>query len=269
MDESRNITDAIIKAFMVGKTAKQGNSRTDGNSLYLHDSEIAKIDKGELWISNAGWGSKTTYERLNGIPGVSINIKQGKTYLNGVPWDGSWINVGKINKMESRMNRKTNLKLETLNLLKKIIKEEVKRVLIKKDTIKEASLREKESDWEVPKGGHPQTFYIAYYSSTGEHGEAGTFRDFKSAYRSALTQMKGKNDEGESFLDGLEYVGVEATWKTIPEFAIMFVTKEYIRKISTNWFNSPEEAKIFKAAAEKCLQTGKPVIGKYPRRGSK
>jgi hypothetical protein len=43
-------------------------------------------------ISNAGWFSKTTKERLNGLYGVSISQKAGEWYLNGIKWGGHWIN---------------------------------------------------------------------------------------------------------------------------------------------------------------------------------
>lgn len=46
-----------------------------------------------LSITNAGWFSNTTKERLNGIPGVSINQKKGEWYLNGNQWDGKLIDV--------------------------------------------------------------------------------------------------------------------------------------------------------------------------------
>jgi hypothetical protein len=43
-----------------------------------------------LQISNAGWASNTTKERLNGIPGVHIKQKNWTWYLNGQEWDGGW-----------------------------------------------------------------------------------------------------------------------------------------------------------------------------------
>ena len=87
----RKITREIVAAFMKRETKKIGNSRTDGTTLYLHDNAIAKWDEnGRLWVTNAGWESTTTKERLNGIPGVSIHQKNYTWYLNDLPWDGSW-----------------------------------------------------------------------------------------------------------------------------------------------------------------------------------
>ena len=90
----RKITKEIVAAFMNHETKKIGNSRTDGTTLYLHDNAIAKWDaEGRLWVTNAGWESTTTKERLNGIPGVSIYQKNYTWYLNDRPWDGSWTEV--------------------------------------------------------------------------------------------------------------------------------------------------------------------------------
>ena len=59
--------------------------------LKLHGNTIATIDElGVLSVSNAGWRSNTTKERLNGIPGVRVHQRNWNWYLNGVEWDGSW-----------------------------------------------------------------------------------------------------------------------------------------------------------------------------------
>jgi hypothetical protein len=60
--------------------------------LYLHENKIAEIHKTKrkrvLKITNAGWKSNTTKERLNGLEGVHIHQKQGVWYLNGDKWNG-------------------------------------------------------------------------------------------------------------------------------------------------------------------------------------
>lgn len=63
--------------------------------LELHGHEIAAMDSKDhsLYITNAGWQTNTTKERLNGLPGVSIYQKKGKWYLNGNEWNGEWIQV--------------------------------------------------------------------------------------------------------------------------------------------------------------------------------
>jgi beta-xylosidase len=92
----RKITREIVAAFMMRETKRIGNSYTDGTTLYLHDNAIAKFDKdGRLWITNAGWKSNTTKERLNGLPGVSIHQRNYTWYLNDEPWNGDWVRINR------------------------------------------------------------------------------------------------------------------------------------------------------------------------------
>jgi hypothetical protein len=89
----RKITREIAFAFEHGITTKIDNSRTDGRSLWLFDNKIAEWRAGGLWVTNAGWESKTTKERLNGLRGVRIQQVRGQWYLNGRAWNGEWVNV--------------------------------------------------------------------------------------------------------------------------------------------------------------------------------
>ena len=62
----------------------------------LHGNKIAyryNDPERTLSITNAGWQSVTTKERLNGIPDVSIHQMNFVWYLNGEEWDGSLIDV--------------------------------------------------------------------------------------------------------------------------------------------------------------------------------
>jgi len=61
------------------------------SEMYLHGNRIATYYKrsNTLEITNCGWTSNVTKERLNGLPGVSITQKCGVWYLNGEVWDGS------------------------------------------------------------------------------------------------------------------------------------------------------------------------------------
>lgn len=130
VDEARQVTDTIIQAFIAGKRAKQSNTSTDGKSLFLHGNEIAKIEKGELWVTNAGWNTRTTYERLNALPNVNVVVKQGTPYLNGVAWDGKWIKVGKVGATspvtaESKLIDRKAIKERVVKRLKEMIREEI------------------------------------------------------------------------------------------------------------------------------------------------
>lgn len=102
---SRKITEDAIKAFMAAKPFKRGKSthysedtpntevvvEPNVTILKLFGNEIAyryNDPERTLSITNAGWMSDTTRERLNGIEGVNIRQSKGVWYLNGEEWDG-------------------------------------------------------------------------------------------------------------------------------------------------------------------------------------
>ena len=89
----RQITRDIVNAFQNSRSLRIDNSRTDGESLWLFDNKIAEIRRDGLWITNAGWKSTTTKERLNGLSGVNIYQLRGIWFLNDRIWDGGWVNV--------------------------------------------------------------------------------------------------------------------------------------------------------------------------------
>ena len=84
------------QALLVGKKFKRGNTEVrvlpNVSVLLLHGNEIAyryNDPERTLSVTNAGWFSVTTKERLNAIDGVSINQKNWLWYLNGEAWDGN------------------------------------------------------------------------------------------------------------------------------------------------------------------------------------
>lgn len=89
----RKITREIVHAFEHGITTKIDNSRTDGRSMWLFDNKIAEWKADGLWVTNAGWQSNTTKERLNGLRGVRIQQVRGQWYLNDIAWNGEWVRV--------------------------------------------------------------------------------------------------------------------------------------------------------------------------------
>jgi len=93
----RKITEQSISAFNNNVPFKSGNTsvHVDGNNtlLRLHGNLIAKKENGKLFVSNGGWSSTTTKERLNGLDGVSIYQKNRQWYLNGQLWSGDWIQI--------------------------------------------------------------------------------------------------------------------------------------------------------------------------------
>lgn len=91
----RKITKEAVSKFLNKETFSKSNMSVvkDGETfrLKLHGNTIATIDElGVLSVSNAGWASNTTKERLNGLPGVRVHQRNWNWYLNGVEWDGSW-----------------------------------------------------------------------------------------------------------------------------------------------------------------------------------
>ena len=89
----RKITRDIVRAFESRNSLRIDNSRTDGQSIWLFNNRIADLRADGLWITNSGWKSATTKERLNGLTGVHIQSVRGNWFLNGRAWDGEWINV--------------------------------------------------------------------------------------------------------------------------------------------------------------------------------
>ena len=64
--------------------------------LKLHGNIIAyryNDTKQTLSITNAGWFSNTTKERLNALPNVHITQKNWVWYLNGKEWNGELIDI--------------------------------------------------------------------------------------------------------------------------------------------------------------------------------
>ena len=83
------------QALLVGKKFKRGNTEVrvlpNVSVLLLHGNEIAyqyNDPERTLSVTNAGWFSNTTKERLNAVEGVRINQKNWVWYLNGEAWDG-------------------------------------------------------------------------------------------------------------------------------------------------------------------------------------
>ena len=96
---SRKITQESIDKFLSRETFKKSNMEVDQcygqYRLKLHCNTIAVLDEfNMLSISNAGWESNTTKERLNGLPHVRIHQRKFQWYLNGNEWNGEWTRVG-------------------------------------------------------------------------------------------------------------------------------------------------------------------------------
>ena len=96
----RKITEESVNAFMNARKFKKANMEVEVLSnvtiLKLHGNPIAyryNDPSRTLSITNAGWETTTTKERLNAIDGVSIYQKNWVWYLNGKEWDGKLIDI--------------------------------------------------------------------------------------------------------------------------------------------------------------------------------
>lgn len=96
----RKITQEAVECFNNSTPFKKGNTEVVVSrnkrkvTMKLHGNTIAVLywDSqhyyGGLRITNCGWFTNTTKERLNGLNGVSIHQSKGVWYLNGEAWDG-------------------------------------------------------------------------------------------------------------------------------------------------------------------------------------
>lgn len=91
---------AFKKANTEVRQVGRGKSR-----LYLHGHAIAEMVGDEIYITDAGYPTATTKERLNALPGVRVHTRKGQLYLNGSPWSGDWTRVDPFGSWhESRPN---------------------------------------------------------------------------------------------------------------------------------------------------------------------
>lgn len=95
----RKITRLAIDAFLSATPFKLDNTEVvvadNIADLVLHGNIIATkfIGSGNIFITDCGYPTNVTKERLNGIPGVSISQKNFQWFLNGVLWDGSIVKI--------------------------------------------------------------------------------------------------------------------------------------------------------------------------------
>ena len=80
----RKVTQQIKQAFEQGKSKKVGNTKTDGQTVWLYGKAIVKRDPDGLvrW-SLAGWNTSTTRERVNGIANAGVHQVSFEPVLNG------------------------------------------------------------------------------------------------------------------------------------------------------------------------------------------
>ena len=93
----RTVTQNAVNCFYNKENGNFNNTSviTEGNitKMFLFGNLIAKLENDKLFITNAGWKSNTTKERLNALKGVNIFQKKGEWFLNGEKWDGELIEI--------------------------------------------------------------------------------------------------------------------------------------------------------------------------------
>jgi hypothetical protein len=91
----KQITKLMRDAFLDGKPFRRDNTEVAieeyGVAIYLFGNKIAFRfhNSSETMITNCGWDTKTTKERLNALPNVHIRQKNFTWYLNGEQWSGT------------------------------------------------------------------------------------------------------------------------------------------------------------------------------------
>lgn len=101
----RKITEEVCRAFLGIYKYKKSNSEvkliknnylvTVEVRLLLFGNIIAKRDlvNNETLVCDGGYKTRTTKERLNGLPNVHIHQVKGNWYLNKVYWEGEWTKI--------------------------------------------------------------------------------------------------------------------------------------------------------------------------------
>ena len=95
----RKISEEAADALIFGHAYNKSNTKVikvvGGTRMYLHGNLIAEKINGILRITNSGWFTNVTKDRLNAFPNVSIYQVRGVWFLNGNVWDGSWATITK------------------------------------------------------------------------------------------------------------------------------------------------------------------------------
>lgn len=90
----RKVTEYVCGAFGDRRPAAKGNTSTDGERLLLHGNRIAEWRGHSVWVSCAGYPTKTTIDRLNGVCAIAdcsyrVSREGGAPMLYRVERDGT------------------------------------------------------------------------------------------------------------------------------------------------------------------------------------
>jgi len=103
-------------------------------------------------------------------------------------------------------------------------------------------------------------FEVEYYLTVGQHGHVDSYPKFETAYKEAL-KFKAREEKEGNLKDGeVEYIGINSNTN---KFAVLFVTKTYIKNTDVNHFSDEMAYNKWIEVANKCLETGEPQIGDF------
>jgi len=87
---TRESVDAFNNSFTFSKSNMAVRVFNDVVKLQYHGNTIAIKNRitNKISITNCGWFSNTTKERLNALKGVNIVQRNFAWYLNGKEWNG-------------------------------------------------------------------------------------------------------------------------------------------------------------------------------------
>lgn len=92
----RKIAKEMAEAFNNCQPFKKSNTtilKSDKQiilTLFGNIIAVKSLKDGFTMITNAGYKTRTTKDRLNALPNVRINQKNGVWYLNGEEWNGEF-----------------------------------------------------------------------------------------------------------------------------------------------------------------------------------
>ena len=89
------MVQAIINGYPLKKSNTKVEQRNGETFVYLFENMIAHINKQEIFITNCGWFTQTTKERLNAILKIhglyELSQKNFKWYLGDEEFQGNKI----------------------------------------------------------------------------------------------------------------------------------------------------------------------------------
>ena len=91
----RKITSVIKNAWLKSESKSMGNTQTDGKNVWLHGNKIIETRGKNVYVTLAGWHTRTTIERCNYIADAKYTTKNFEPYHDGIPVSSEeWICVG-------------------------------------------------------------------------------------------------------------------------------------------------------------------------------